>query len=258
MDQPEPVSPPVSPPVAQPITAAVSVPGGGRDDNGFDAVDEAPPLPPPTPVSPVVPPVLSHAGPVADAGDALAVFLAGAGMTAADRPGGESTVAIQLAGQIFRVLVEGARDLIQTRAKLKNEFRIEQTMIGQANNNPLKFAVTLEEALAAMLQPPRQGYLGPVEAAREVFADLQAHEIAVMVALQTAMKSVLKRLDPATIKTKVDGEGGGFSIGGGKKNKYWELYEVLFGEVVGGLDEDFDKIFGRAFAAAYEDQIRRL
>lgn len=251
-DQPEPVSPPA--------TGPISVPGGGRDDNGFDAVEDAPPPPTPQPnhVSPVVPPVPAYGGPVADAGDALATFLAGAGMTAQDRPGGDSTAAIRLAGQIFRVLVEGARDLIQTRAKLKNEFRIEQTMIGQANNNPLKFAVTLEEALAAMLLPPRQGYLGPVESAREVFADLQSHEIAVMVALQSAMKSVLKRLDPAAIKTKVDGEGGGFSIGGGKKNKYWELYEVLFGEVVGGLDEDFDKIFGRAFAAAYEDQIRRL
>lgn len=255
MDEP-PEAPPPPPPAARSRPEApVTVPGDGQDDHGFDTPADPRQASVP-PLRPAAPP--AYAGPPVDANDALSLFLAGAGISPQDRPSGDSAAAIQLAGQIFRVMVEGARDLIQTRARLKNEFRIEQTMIGSANNNPLKFAVTAEEALAAMVQPPRQGYLGPVEAAREVFADLRAHEIAVMVALQSAMKSVLKRMDPATIKAKVDGEGGGFSIGGGKKTKYWDLYELLFGEVVGGLDEDFDKIFGRAFAAAYEDQIRRL
>jgi len=163
-----------------------------------------------------------------------------------------------MAGRIFRVMVEGTRSLVQARARLKNEFRIEQTMIGSANNNPLKFAVTGDEAVSALLQPARQGYLAPQDAAREVFSDLEAHELAVMVAVQAAMKSVLKRIDPATIRAKVDAEGGSSFSLAGKKPRYWELYEVIFGETLGGLDEDFDKIFGRVFASAYEDQLRRF
>ena len=190
-------------------------------------------------------------------GDAVQPFLAGAGL--APLPVGDEGAALAQAGEIFRVLVDGARRLIQARARLKNEFRIEQTMIGSADNNPLKFAVTGEEAAAAMLSPPRPGYLGPVPAAREVFGDLEAHEIAVMVAIQAAMKSVMKRLDPAAIRARAEAEGGGFSLGGGgKKARAWELYEIIFAEVIGSLDEDFDKIFGRAFADAYEDQVRRF
>ncbi|MFA5122703.1 type VI secretion system-associated FHA domain protein TagH [Zavarzinia sp.] len=271
MDE-EPLAPPVTPPVAPPpVPESVSVPGsgGGFDDEGFGpgAEPTAPPPRPVVPETPAYPPPPAYQTPAyqapayppppaADAGDALSAFLSGAGI--ATPPPGDATAAIHLAGQIFRVLVEGARDLIQTRAKLKNEFRIEQTMIGSANNNPLKFAMTAEDALTAMLQPARQGYLGPVDSAREVFADLQSHEIAVMVAIQAAMKTVLKRLDPTMIKAKIDADSGGFTIGGGKKNRYWDLYEILFAEVVGGLDEDFDKLFGRAFAAAYEEQVRRL
>ncbi|PWR22339.1 type VI secretion system-associated FHA domain protein TagH [Zavarzinia compransoris] len=251
---PPPPLPPPPPERPQPGAgmAPVSVPGAGRDDDGFDATEP----PPMAPVSPPPPPFIpAPALAPGEGGEALAAFLAGAGIDL--RPGGDPAAVLHLAGRIFRVMVEGARSLVQARARLKNEFRIEQTMIGSANNNPMKFAVTAEEALAALLQPPRAGYLPPQEAAREVFADLEAHELAVMVAVQAAMKSVLKRLDPATIRAKVDAEGGGFSLAG-KKPRYWELYEIIFGEVLGGLDEDFDKLFGRVFASAYEDQVRRF
>lgn len=261
MDE-EPLLPPpppqaiVPPPPPQAGITPVSVPGTG-DDRGFDTT-EPPPVhraPPPTPPA-FTPPEFAPSASGAGGGDALAAFLAGAGISAG--PGGDPAEALYMAGRIFRVMVEGTRSLVQARARLKNEFRIEQTMIGSANNNPLKFAVTGDEAVAALLQPARQGYLAPQDAAREVFSDLEAHELAVMVAVQAAMKSVLKRIDPATIRAKVDAEGGSSFSLAGKKPRYWELYEVIFGETLGGLDEDFDKIFGRVFASAYEDQLRRF
>jgi type VI secretion system protein ImpI/type VI secretion system protein len=39
---------------------------------------------------------------------------------------------------------------------VKREFRIEQTMLRAAGNNPLKFAATDDAALAALLGPGRR------------------------------------------------------------------------------------------------------
>jgi type VI secretion system protein ImpI len=62
-----------------------------------------------------------------------------------------------------------------------------RTMVGPAENNPLKFLPTAEEILDAMLARRRQGYLDAKRSFEEAFRDLKAHEIATYSAMQSAL-----------------------------------------------------------------------
>ena len=100
------------------------------------------------------------------------------------------------AGAVFSAMVEGIRQVLISRASIKNEFRVEQTMLRARDNNALKFSVTDRGRVAALLQPPRPGYKPPLAATREAFDDVRSHEMAVMAGVQTALMGLLKRFEP--------------------------------------------------------------
>ena len=54
-------------------------------------------------------------------------------------------------GAAVRATVIGLRQILMARASIKDEFRIEQTMIRPSGNNPLKFSLDDDDALATLL-----------------------------------------------------------------------------------------------------------
>ena len=59
--------------------------------------------------------------------------------------------ALTAAGAVLRASVAGIRALLIARADVKREFRIEQTMLRAAGNNPVKFAATDDQARQVVL-----------------------------------------------------------------------------------------------------------
>ena len=45
---------------------------------------------------------------------------------------------------------------------------------------------------------------------------------------------------------------------GGRKAKYWDVFKLLFDEIAGEAEDNFQELFGREFSRAYEKQLRRL
>src|SRR3546814_14031262 len=88
----------------------------------------------------------------------LRSFLAGAGLDHLDLSGENAAALMHAAGEAFREMVQGLREVLMARSTIKNEFRLEATMIRPANNNPLKFSISVEEALAAMVRRAKPGY----------------------------------------------------------------------------------------------------
>ncbi|MCX7685181.1 MAG: type VI secretion system-associated FHA domain protein TagH, partial [Acetobacteraceae bacterium] len=196
-----------------------------------------PPRPPPAPA----------AGPAAgDAAAALEAFLSGAGLRLP--PGTDPIAALQAAGGAFRAAIAGLRALLIARADIKREFRIEQTLLRAAGNNPVKFAATDEAAMAALIAQPN----GPAAVA-ETADDLTAHQIATIAATQAAARALLERLDPKRLEA-ADSAGGMF---GAREKRLWEAYKKLHAEVSAQFDDDFDSAFGKAFARAYEKASRK-
>jgi type VI secretion system protein len=59
------------------------------------------------------------------------------------------------------------------------------------------------------------------------------------------------------LEKTLDKSAGGFSFGG-RKAKMWDLFLAYQQKLSQEAQEDFNKVFGRDFMAAYEAQLRRL
>jgi type VI secretion system FHA domain protein len=215
-----------------------------------EPADFAPVAPP---AAAVLPPV---AAPPAPGGtDALLLaFLAGAGMEGRKPENANETM--RALGAAFRATVSGIRQALIARSSIKGEFRIEQTMIRARGNNPLKFSADDDDALGALLGVGRRLEVTPEAAIADALRDMRLHELATMAAMQEAVRAMLTQLDPA--KLRAEGEAGGGILPAQKKARAFEAYEKLHANVTRALADDFDSVFGKSFARAYEIALRDI
>jgi type VI secretion system protein ImpI/type VI secretion system protein len=255
--------PPAATPVAhQPIPEKWWESDVPADDKPAVAVGAPPtprpvpaPVPVPAPPEPVVsPPLPTPAAPQAANAAAsgglpagLAALAAGSGLPpellamAAHDP----QAALHNAGALLRIAVSGLRALLIARGSVKREFRIEQTMLRPSDNNPLKFAASDEQALAALLDPRKPS----LRAVQESIDDLTLHQVAALQATQAAARALLERMGPADIEAE---DPGGGLLPGARDKRLWEAYKRRHAKLLEQFDDDFDSAFGTAFARAYE------
>jgi type VI secretion system protein len=190
--------------------------------------------------------------------DALAAFLAGAGLDRTRLSGADPDACLRAAGEAYRIAVEGIREILASRTQLKDEFRIEKTRIGASGNNPLKFSASTDEALLAMIAASRPGFTSAPAAMREALQDIKGHEMALIAAIQVALTRLLEQIDPEKLKARLEKRSllDGL-VPGARKARTWEIYETMHAEIARELAEDFQGTFGKAFADAYEKSIRR-
>ncbi len=268
----DPWAAPAAPPIAQPSPfdepAPFSQPAPlpprpvPEAANPFaEAVDFKPAAPPPEPPraaapAPVAPPAPQAAPGGAPGGDALlAAFLKGAGLEGTAPANPEALM--QALGATFRALVSGIRQALIARATIKGEFRIEQTMIRARGNNPLKFSADDDDALTALLGLGRRVDMGPDAAVSDALRDMRLHELATMAAMQDAVRALLAQLDPARLRAEAEG-GGMTLLPAQKKARAFDAYEKLHETITRALADDFDSVFGKSFARAYETALREI
>jgi predicted component of type VI protein secretion system len=199
-----------------------------------------------TPSAAAPPPVLDHS-PARPERDLMSAFLRGAGLPDARPENPEH--AMEALGAAFRALVKGLREALVTRAATKREFRIRETMIRSHGNNPLKSAASEDDALVALLGVGRRTDKGPVQAVSEALRDIRLHELASMAAMQTAVRGLLRELAPGKLREEARQ---GRVLESQRKARAWDLYEAQHARLLQGFADDFDSVFGRAFAVAYE------
>ena len=161
-------------------------------------------------------------------------------------------------GRVMKAMITGLREILMTRTSIKSEFRIEQTMISAGGNNPLKFSISAEQAIEALVKPATKGYLGAETATEQALNDIKAHEVAMVTGMEAALKGVLARLDPKVLEEKIETGGGLGGLLKGKKARYWEVYEKMFAEISDQAENDFHELFSREFARAYKEQLDKL
>ena len=154
-------------------------------------------------------------------------------------------------GAAFRALVSGVRRALIARASIKGEFRIEQTMIRSRGNNPLKFSAGDDDAVAALLGAGRRTEMDAPEAVADALEDIRLHELASMAAMQSAIRALVDTLSPAPLLASAKGG----LLPGQKQASAFEAYEALHAQVTAALTDDFDSVFGKAFARAYEQAL---
>ena len=161
-------------------------------------------------------------------------------------------------GRIMATTIDGLRDILMTRSALKSEMRVNRTMIQAQANNPLKFSVSKEQAIEAMLKPTTPGYQEPEAAVAEALRDIKAHEIATMTGMEAALKDLLAQLGPDNLAARIEQKSGRISRFGSKKALYWDAYAAHYAEIANATETDFQSTFGKEFSRAYEEQINKL
>jgi len=184
----------------------------------------------------------------------VSAFLRGAGLDPESVPPEMATIL----GQIVRSVAQGMIDVLGARAEFRSQFHLPLTRVRASQNNPLKFAPTAEEALTAMLRTRARGYMQPLEAFDDAFDDIRFHLLATLAGMRAGFESMLKRLDPKTLRSQSDRRYAGFLAHFGAKRRYRNRYVELFEELAGNADAVFQKMYGEEFSGAYERQLEEL
>ena len=162
-------------------------------------------------------------------------------------------------GRILRSAVEGTLQLVSVRASTKHEMRAAVTQIQATSNNPLKFSSDAASAVEQLLSPPQRGFLDGASAMDDAMLDLVGHSIGTVAGMRAAIEGMLERFEPAALESKL---GAGSPLANllpmNRKARLWELYLQHHRQIRDEAEDDFHTLFGRAFVAAYEQQVERL
>nr|WP_305907336.1 type VI secretion system-associated FHA domain protein TagH [Methylomarinum sp. Ch1-1]MDP4520078.1 type VI secretion system-associated FHA domain protein TagH [Methylomarinum sp. Ch1-1] len=177
-------------------------------------------------------------------------FLAGAGLDQADIRPAQQDDKMRRIGSMFRQFVESTVAVLRSRAEFKSLFRVTVTTIKKADNNPLKFSVTTDEALQHLLNDGKGGFMDSVDAIDEGFQDMLNHQMAMQAGIQASLSEILRQFEPDRIEKQYE-EG----LVLNKKAKCWEKYCDVYAQLAEQAVEDF---YGDAFAEAYEQQMKQI
>lgn len=184
-------------------------------------------------------------------------FLRGLGITMAELGNPNPSELMLNAGQALREFIIGTMDLLQNRAAVKNEFRLEQTTIQAGTNNPLKFSASIDDAIRNLLANKSRQYAPTVETVRDVCKDVKVHEQALAHAARSAFDEFVDKLEPEELESRFSGSlKRGSMFGKGSKSKYWDMYAELYNVITQRTPGQFPHTFVEDFVSSYE-QFRR-
>jgi type VI secretion system protein len=202
-------------------------------------------------VEPLVPPAIGGGA------DLLHAFLRGAGLDQLRIDPAQAQAQMESIGRSYRLMVEGLIDVLRARSSLKGEFRMQQTMISPVENNPLKFAPNVDEALLLLLRHGNHAFMSPDLAIADSFDDLRAHQLAVMAGVEAAINALLKRFEPSQLEARMGKPGALSNLFGSRHAQNWQQFTELYAQISREAEEDFQDLFGREFSRAYEEHSTR-
>lgn len=174
-------------------------------------------------------------------------------------PAGLTPELMEQIGVMLREATQGTLDLLKARAITKRQVRAEVTMIASCDNNPLKFSPDIAFALAQLVSTHSKGFMPGSAAMRDAYDDLRAHQLGMMAGMRSALAGVLARFEPAALEARVSAHNLLDRLQpSGRKARLWDLFGQQYAELAREAADDFNALFGKAFLAAYEQQVERL
>jgi type VI secretion system protein len=186
-------------------------------------------------------------------------FLRGAQLENSKFGGNLTPETFYVIGTMLRASIQGTRDVLEGRARIKNEMHLDVTLIRPRENNPIKFSVSTDEALAKLLTPADKAYLSPEKAINEAFDDIRTHQYSVIAGMKSALFAILKRFDPEVLEQRLQKQSPiAANIPIHKQAKLWRLFEELYETLEQETKDNFYHLFGQAFAETYSQLMDKL
>ncbi|MET0384300.1 MAG: type VI secretion system-associated FHA domain protein TagH [Burkholderiaceae bacterium] len=170
---------------------------------------------------------------------------------------------VRIVGELLNLTVSGLYQMLEMRAQLKNELRIEdRTMIATRENNPLKHSESARDALRYLVDVRQHGnklFLQPAKAIGDAVSDVCAHEMAVMAGTRAALLAALKMFSPDVVEKRIKKSGALDSVMPAlHRAKLWESFLAMYGELEKEAEDHFDRLLNQEFARAYAEQGKKL
>ncbi len=184
----------------------------------------------------------------------LEAFCRGAGVDPASIATEAQVTMLTLAGQMVRESVLGMMEALKARGDIKG--RNDALPLQAMDNNPLKVATSVDDALRKLLDNQNSRYLGPVDALRDGFTELRCHQQAMIAAMHASLNGTMNRVDPGELQERFDRSlNRGALMGAANKLKYWDMYAEFF-QVLNQRNSDGLPIsFAEDFAQAYNERL---
>ena len=242
------------------------------DQTSFTSLDDLPLDPPGTVNQPSIgappqaapppqqqmPPAASAPGAAAAGTQAVVAMLMEAGLNQANAQAAVTPQNLAALGQIIGVTTQGLIDVLTARSAVKSQFRVPMTMMRPVENNALKSSANASEALLYLLVNQNPAYLSAVDSFVEGFADVKAHQMAMMAGMRAAFDSMVARFDPEELEQRFEKRKSKSVLRLSSSAQFWDMYKDLYDDMTQDADANFQRLFGEEFARAYEEQMQRL
>lgn len=183
----------------------------------------------------------------------------GAGIDPASIPADAHAAMLGLAGQVVREVVLDLMEALRSRGDHKKRLQLAQTGLMPSQNNPLKLATSVEDALRKLLDGNNTRNLGAVDSIREAFTDLKNHQLAVDAGMNAALNDLLSRVDPTELQERFDrGLKRNAPQSVVNKGKYWELYTDFYPLLNQRDTRGWPAVFTEEFTRAYATKVDEL
>ncbi len=149
-------------------------------------------------------------------------------------------------------------EILRARSSIKNEIRAVRTIIGAAENNPLKFAAQVEDALAYMFSSDSKAFMRSDKAIADSFNDLEDHQLATLAGMRAAYENMLAQFSPEKLLEEMGIDAISGRLAGTKKAKAWDAFCKHYDRLSADSEAAYNRLFGEEFGRSYEDQVRQL
>lgn len=157
------------------------------------------------------------------------------------------------AGMLIRLCADNLKQLLAARAESKRTAKaVNQTTIQALDNNPLKFAPTVDDALRIMLGRPSSGYLGARPAIETGFRDLKTHQVKTYAAMQNALRLLLEEVSPEGVESSDEKDKGLSGLLGSRKARLWDIYATRWNALASPHEDGMVDAFMLFFADCYD------
>ena len=194
---------------------------------------------------------------------ALEQILIGAGFSVDEITLEANDQTFKLIGSALKASLDGTMSLLRSRTEAKNHLRLDKTLIGSQENNPLKFFPSSKHVLKLTFVSKHQvdnSYLPLITALQEAYDDIRAHEFSMTASIQKALSSTIKMyFSPENIQSKLEKNNPiSAKIPLQREAKLWHLFTDIYDEIAEEACDSFQTLLDKEIAKAYEAKTKEL
>ena len=166
----------------------------------------------------------------------------------------------QRIGSTLRQLVDAMNQLMQDRAALKSELRMNRTERYLSENNPYKADIALDDLLRHLICGEGTGsaFMPADAAVREAADDLRAHNLAIIAASRASVEGTLREFSPDQLRKHLSVTRAAKVVALMEHGQLWRSYMAYYEQKSTHMGDWLDAMFEKHFVDTYTQEALRL